>query len=185
MNEEADVNLGNQQTEQLGYEKEVVVMHPNEVSRTIYVHYSTRKCGIGLLIRGPMFIRRKGRGQGRRRDVLPEKVVEERPKCWEKESCEDAKNNSTGHDQKLTLFAVPVIVAMSYFVVKQDGDISRCCLGVLVLALKISYLLLERRRVLFRKRRGRNLDSLSGWGDIKWASKRACGSVEGRRDDVM
>jgi hypothetical protein len=57
MDEEADVNVGNQQTEQFGYEKEVVVMHPNEVSRAIYVQYSTRECGIGLLIRGPMFIR--------------------------------------------------------------------------------------------------------------------------------
>jgi hypothetical protein len=37
MNEEADVYVGNQQTEQLGYEKEVVVMHPNEVSRTVNV----------------------------------------------------------------------------------------------------------------------------------------------------
>ena len=92
--------------------------------------------------------------------------MEERPKCWRKGSYEDAKNNSS-HNQKLTLFAVPVIVAMGHFVIKQDGDISRRCLDVLVLALKISNLLLERCRVLFREGGGRNLDTLSGWGDIK------------------
>jgi hypothetical protein len=52
MNEEADVNVGNfgnQQTEQLGYEKEAVVMYPSEVSRTMY---STRDCGISMLMWG-------------------------------------------------------------------------------------------------------------------------------------
>ena len=62
MNEEADVDVGYQQTEQLGHEKEVVVMHPNEVSRTIDIHYPARKRGINLFIWGPMLIRRKGRG---------------------------------------------------------------------------------------------------------------------------
>jgi hypothetical protein len=56
---------------------------------------------------------------------------------------------------------------MGHFVIKQDGDISRRCLDVLVLALKISNLLLERCRVLFREGGGRNLDTLSCWGDIK------------------
>jgi hypothetical protein len=49
----------------------------------------------------------------------------------------------------LTLFAIPVVVAMSDFIIKQDGDI--CCsgLGVLVFALKICNILLERSLVLF------------------------------------
>jgi hypothetical protein len=61
MNEEADVDIRNQQTEQLGNKEKMVVMNPNEVSRTINVHYSTRESGIGLFIRSPMLIRRKGR----------------------------------------------------------------------------------------------------------------------------
>ena len=62
VNEEANVDIRNQQTEQLGNEEKVVVMNPNEVSRTINDHYSTRESGIGLFIRRPMLIRRKGRG---------------------------------------------------------------------------------------------------------------------------
>ena len=84
MNEEANIDIGSQQTEQLGNEEKVVVVNPNEVSRTINVHYSTRESDIGLFIGGPMLIRRKGRGEGVGRNVLPEKIVEERPKCWEK-----------------------------------------------------------------------------------------------------
>lgn len=57
MNEESDEDIGNQQTEQLGNQEQVVVMDPDEIARTIYVHYSARKCGIGLLIRSPMLIR--------------------------------------------------------------------------------------------------------------------------------
>jgi hypothetical protein len=83
------------------------------------------------------------------------------------------ENDSTSYDQELTLFAVPVIVVMSYFVVKQDGDISCRCLGVLVLAFKIGNLVLEGGRVLFRERRGRNLDTLSGWGTLMGVSARA------------
>jgi len=62
VNEEANVDIRNQQTEQLGNEEKMVVMNPNEVSRTINVHYSTRESGVGLFIGSPMLIRRKGRG---------------------------------------------------------------------------------------------------------------------------
>jgi hypothetical protein len=57
------------------------------------------------------------------------------------------------------LFAIPVVVAVGDFIVKQDGDISRC-LGVLVLALKIGNPLLERSYFLFRESGGRDLNFL-------------------------
>ena len=76
MDEEADVDIRNQQTEQLGNEEKVVVMNPNEISRTINVHYPSRESGIGLFIGSPMLIGRKGRGLRGGRNVLPEKIVE-------------------------------------------------------------------------------------------------------------
>ena len=62
---------------------------------------------------------------------------------------------------KLTLFAIPVVVAVSDLIVKQYRDISCRRLGVIVLALKFGDLLLEGGLVLFRQRRGGDLDFLS------------------------
>jgi len=47
------------------------------------------------------------------------------------------------------LFAIPVVVAMSDFIIKQDGEICYSGLGVLVFALKIGNVLLQRSLVLF------------------------------------
>jgi hypothetical protein len=63
--------------------------------------------------------------------------------------------------KKLTLFAIPVVVAVSDLIVEQYWDMSRRYLGVLVLALKVGNLLLEGGLVLFRQSRGRNLNFLS------------------------
>ena len=46
---------------------------------------------------------------------------------------------------------------MSDFIVKQEGDVSRRCLGVLVFALEIGDILLERSLVLVRERRRWNI----------------------------
>ena len=56
-------------------------------------------------------------------------------------------------NQDLTLFAIPVVVAVSDFIVKQNGNVCRC-LGVLIFALKICNLLLERSLILFRESGG-------------------------------
>jgi hypothetical protein len=61
----------------------MVIMHPYEVAWAIYVHDSTRKCGISLFVWSPVFIRRERRGVRSRRDILPEQIMEEWPKCLE------------------------------------------------------------------------------------------------------
>jgi hypothetical protein len=62
---------------------------------------------------------------------------------------------------KLTLFAIPVVVAVSDLIVKQYRDISCRRLGVIILALKFGNLLLKGGLVLFRQCRGGDLDFLS------------------------
>ena len=49
----------------------------------------------------------------------------------------------------LTLYAIPVVVTMSNLIVKQHGDVFCRYLKVLVFALEIGNLVLERSLVLF------------------------------------
>lgn len=62
----------------------MVVMHPNEVTRTIHVQNSARKSCISLLVRGPKLICREGRGKRVWGYVLPEQVVEQGPERYRK-----------------------------------------------------------------------------------------------------
>ena len=56
VDEKSETDIGEHQAQQLGHEKQMVVMHPNEVTGTVDVQNTARKCRIGLLVWSPMLI---------------------------------------------------------------------------------------------------------------------------------
>jgi hypothetical protein len=70
--------LGLDLADLLGDEEEVVVVHPDEVAGAPDLEDGLGERPVGGLVRGPVLVR--GRVLGR--DVLPEQVVEQRPKGW-------------------------------------------------------------------------------------------------------
>jgi len=68
------------------------------------------------------------------------------------------------YDHDLTLFTIHVVVVVSDLIIKQDGDVGRRCLWILIFALKVGNLFLQRSLVLLCERGGWNLDFVSGYG---------------------
>lgn len=61
----------------LGDEKQVIVVHNDEITGLVNFGNSLGKQEVGLLVCNPCWV---GGGEGNRR-VLPQEVVEERPEC--------------------------------------------------------------------------------------------------------
>ena len=76
MHEETHDGFGDELPEELRDEKQVIVVHPDEVSWLIDLRNLLGVHGVGFLVLAPMFIDAGSLSC----DILPEEVVEERPK---------------------------------------------------------------------------------------------------------